>query len=472
MDEGNPRADLAALARARGCELVALRFTDLLGRWLAISAWTRGLAPGAATLSCASSNVAGWGGLQGSDLAVRADPATALVDPFAARPTLLVLGEALDASGLRASPMDPRATLARAMERLRASGVADELRVGVELEFYLFDDVRFRVAADECSFRVEERDSLENAARARPGGNRGHRVGYASQHLAGAPLDVDAGWRAELLAMADRLGLEPLGHQHEAGPGQHEIALGHAPALRAADRIQLGKWMVLNAAAAAGRSATFMPKPLPYKPGSGMHLNVSLWRGGAPLFAAPGGGEALMRGFVGGVFAHMRALGAIANPGTNSFRRLAQLQAPGTPLAWGEANRAAAIRVPRAGAPEALRLELRFPDAAANPYLAIAAIAMAGLDGILRGLDPGPRRDDDPRRAAGAAWDVRRRAPDGPAFDLAEAILALDADRGFLEEGGVFDGALVEALVLELNRQLRVCRALPHPNEYYMYFSA
>jgi len=471
MDDRLPRADLAALARARGCELVALRFTDMLGRWLGVTSWVRGLAPGTDTLSCASSNVAGWGSLADSDLALRADPSTALRDPFAARPTLLVFGEAQDPGGRGASPMDPRATLARALARLSASGVADELRVGAELEFYLFDDVRFRVASDECSFRVEARDSLENAARAMRGGNPGHRVGYASQHLAGAPLDADAGWRADLLALAERLGLDPLGHQHEAGPGQQEISLGYAPALRAADRIQLGKWMVLNAAAAAGRSATFMPKPLPYKPGSGMHLNVSLWRGGTPLFAAPGG-EALMRGFVGGVFAHMRALNAVANPGTNSFRRLSQLHAPGTPLSWGEANRAAAIRVPRARSPGALRLELRFLDAAANPYLAIAAIAMAGLDGVLRGLDPGPSRGDDPRRASGATWDVRRRAAEGFALDLAEAIVALDADRRFLVEGGVFDDALVEALALELNRQLRVNRGLPHPNEYYMYFSA
>lgn len=470
MDDLSPRADLAALARARGCELVALRFTDLLGRWLGVTSWVRGLAPGTDTLSCASSNVAGWGSLAESDLPVTADASTALRDPFAARPTLVVVGEAQEPGGRGASPMDPRATLGRAVGRLRASGVADELRIGTELEFYLFDDVRFRVAPGECFFRVEERDSLENASREMRGGNPGHRVGYPSQHLVGAPLDADSGWRAELLALAERLGLDPLGHQHEAGPGQHEISLGHAPALRAADRIQLGKFLVLNAAAAGGRSATFMPKPLPYKPGSGMHLNLSLWRGGAPLFAAPGG-EALMRGFVGGVFAHMRALNAIANPGTNSFRRLSQLHAPGTPLSWGEANRAAAIRVPRVRAPEALRIELRFPDAAANPYLAIAAIAMAGLDGVLRGLDPGPPRGDDPRRAAGAGWDVRRRAANGFAFDLAEAIMALDADRGFLEEGGVFSGALVEALALELNRQLRVNRALPHPNEYYMYFS-
>ena len=212
-----------------------------------------------------------------------------------------------------------------------------------------------------------------------------------------------------------------------------------------------------------------MPKPLAYQPGSGLHLNLSLQRSGLPVFAGDDGAR-LARHFIAGIFAHAPALNAITNPGTNSFKRLASLFSPNVALAYGAANRAAAIRVPSALGADALRLELRFPDAAANPYLAIAAVLMAGLDGMARRLDPGPPVETDPRQAV-ESWDLRRRAAPGFAFDLGEAVIALDRDRNFLTESGVFADALVETLILELTRQIRINRALPHPNEYYLYFS-
>lgn len=461
--------DLAALAAGEGCVLLDLRFTDLLGRWLGTTLSAARLAPAARGAFVASSSVPGWMGLADSDLLLCADPATRLRDPFAVPSTLIAIASACDAATLAPSPLDARATLARAEARLRDSGIADELRVGSELEFHLFDDVRFRMSPTECFFRVDERDALDNTGRARAEGNPGHRVAFASQHLAGAPIDDAVAWRGQLLLLAERCGLEPLKHLHEAGPSQHELVLRHAPALAAADRIQVAKFLVLNAAARAGRSATFMPKPLAYAPGSGLHLNLSLWRGGKPVFAGAEG-EVLARRFVAGIFAHARALNAIANPGTNSFKRLAALYHPNVPLAWGVANRAAAIRVPRALDGTSLRLEMRFPDAASNPYLALAALLLAGLDGIARGLDPGPAAESDPRRGV-EGWDVRQRPQPGFALDLAEAIVALDADRGFLRAGGVFSDGLLDALLAELNRQLRVNRALPHPNEYYLYYS-
>jgi len=465
-----PPLDLAGRAAAAGCDLVDLRFTDMLGRFLGVTAWARGLDAGALALPAASSSVAGWSSLENSDFLLRADPAIGFRDPFAQRPTLLMLGEALDAGSGAVSAMDARATLRRALAALVARGIADELRVGAELEFYLFDDVRFRMAPTECFFRVDEGDALDNAGRARRGGNPGHRIGYPSQHMAGPPLDSAADWRGGLLALAETIGLEPLRHQHEAGPSQQEIVLRHAPALVAADRIQIGKYLTLNAAAAVGKTATFMPKPLPYQPGSGLHLNLSFWRDGAPLLAGPDG-LALARHVVGGLFAHARALNAFTNPGTNGYKRLAQLYHPNLDLVWGPGNRAAAIRVPIAERQEAARLELRFPDAAANPYLALAAIVMAAIDGVRRRLDPGPPSPRDPRRAAEAAWDIRRRATTGFAGDLGEAAAALAADDAFLREDDVFAPALLAAFGQELNRQVRVNRALPHPNEYYMYFS-
>jgi glutamine synthetase len=209
-----------------------------------------------------------------------------------------------------------------------------------------------------------------------------------------------------------------------------------------------------------------MPLPLGQGPGSGLHLNLSFWRDGVPLLAALGG-ESLARGFVGGIFAHARALNALANPATNSFKRLARLYAPSARLVWGIANRGAAVRLPHAETPGAIRLELRFPDAAANPYLALAAVVMAGLDGIARGLDPGPLVAEDPRRRT--PWDMRRRATPGFSLTLAEAVAALDADRGFLMAEGVFDPALCDALASELADSVRRDYATPSPQDYLAY---
>ncbi|MBL8699024.1 MAG: glutamine synthetase beta-grasp domain-containing protein [Alphaproteobacteria bacterium] len=463
-------ADLAALAAAKGCEVVDLRFTDLLGRWLHVALWAKGLRGGGDAIYVAASSIAGWGRLEASDLLVRPDLATAFRDPFASRATLVVIGELCEPTNGLPWRLDSRSTARRAFAALRESGVADDVRLGVELEFYLFDDVRFHMSPTQCFFAVRERDSLENTRRRQRRGNPGHRVAYPALHLCGAPLDQDEAWRTELVAMAETIGLAPTRHQHEAGPGQQELGLHHDTLLRAMDKVQIAKWLVHGAARAAGRTATFMPKPLPYQPGSGLHLNLSLWRDGRPLFAGPDA-DRLRRRVLGGVFAHARALNALTNPSTNGYRRLAALYGGTAALAYGPGNRAVPVRLPSSAMPSAQRLELRFPDATANPYLAAAAILMAGLDGIRRDFDAGPPATGNPRGAEGGD-ELRRGASSGFALDLREAVAALDADRAFLCADGVVDPLLIDTLLAELDRQHRVNRSLPHPNEYYLYFSA
>lgn len=462
MTETVATAELAALAAAQGCEALDLRFTDVLGRWLGVSLRAAQLRAEDGPVRVSASTIAGWRRAGIADLALVPVPGTAFRAARSPVPTLAAIAQVHEPGAPAGSPsrLDPRATLARALDLLAARGVADELRVGVELEFHLFEKVRYQIAATVCGFSVSAWDA------GRGGAHVGHGVVDAGRHLALPPADVAASWRAELAASAERLGLEPLKHQHEAGAGQHELVLRHAPALLAADRIQIAKALVLAAAARDGRTATFMPLPLVQGPGSGLHLNLSFWRAGAPLLAAPGG-EDLARGFVAGVFAHARALNALTNPATNSFKRLARLYAPSVPLAWGIAGRGAAVRLPRAALPAAARLEFRFPDAAANPYLALAGLTMAGLDGIARGLDPGPMASQT--RTAPAGWDMRRRATPGFALNLAEAVAALDADRDFLLAGAVFDAALCDALAAELAEGVRRDCALPHPHEYQAY---
>jgi glutamine synthetase len=358
MTEACATADLAALAAAQGCEALDLRFTDVLGRWLGVSLRAAQLRAEDGPVRVSAATIAGWRRAGIADLALVPVPGTAFRAAPAPVPTLAAIAQVHEPGAAEGAPsrLDPRATLARALVRLAARGVADELRVGVELEFHLFESVRYQISATACGFSVLAWDA------GRDGTHAGHGVDDAGRHLALPPADVAASWRAELAAAAERIGLEPLKHQHEAGAGQHELVLRHAPALRAADRIQIAKALVLAAAARDGRTATFMPLPLVQGPGSGLHLNLSFWRGGSPVLAGPDG-ERLARGFVGGVFAHARALNALTNPATNSFKRLARLYAPSAKLTWGIAGRGAAIRLPRAALPGAARLEFRFPDA-------------------------------------------------------------------------------------------------------------
>ena len=453
-------AELAALAQAQGCGALDLRFTDVAGRWLGVSLRAGQLRAADGPVRVAAGTLPGWRRAGMGDLALVPVAGSAFLDPLAPVPTLAAIAEIHVPGEASVSGLDPRATLARALGALARRGVADEMRVGAELEFHLFEQVSYRLAATECGFSVTAWDA------GTAGVHAGHAVLDPARHLALSPIDAAASWRAALAAAAEDAGLEPLRHQHEAGHAQHELVLRHVPALVAADRIQRAKSLVLAMAARAGKTATFMPLPLAAGPGSGLHLNISFWRDGAPLLAAAAG-EDLARGFVGGVFAHAKALNALVNPSTNGFRRLARLYPPDARLVWGIANRGAAVRLPSAAAPGSARLELRFPDAAANPYLALAGLAMAGLDGIDRGLDPGPLAGQDPRRGAG--WDMRRRASPGFALNLAEAVAALDADRGFLLAEGVFDPALCEALAAELGDSVRREAMLPHPYEYQAY---
>jgi len=466
----NTAARPQALASG-GAEIVDLRFTDMLGRWLHVAHWAVGRdAVSVEGVAVAAGNLAGWGRMEDSELRLLPDPASAFVDPFAARPTAAIVCEAVDPLRLTPSPRDSRATLRRALDALVRAGIADALDVGPELEFHLLDDARFLVSPTESFVRLAESDGLHNSSAAMEGGNPGHRVAYPAWHLALPPADGASDMRADLLAWAAASGLEPLHHVHEAGPSQHEIGMRHRPALAAADAVQRLKWLIHVAARRWGKTATFMPKPMPWQPGSGLHLNLSLRREQRNLFAgdAPGALSPLAQRFLGGLVAHARALNAVLNPSTNSYKRLATLYPGAAAPSWGVANRSAPFRVPRTSAAES-RIELRFADAAANPYLAVAAVLCAGLDGVERGLDPGPPATDNLRRAGEGG--VRARRPESLARDLGEAVLALDADRAFLERDGVFAPELIDALLAELERQLHVNRGLPHPNEFYMYFS-
>ncbi len=456
-------------------KIVDFRFTDLPGRWGHVCHWIDGIAD-IASLSpvmLSSASIMGWNDAAQSEIALRPIEGTQFLDPFAEERTVVVNCHLVDPGTGRVSDKDSRATLERACLYLAGSGVADAFVVGAELEFYLFDDIRFRHSANETFVSITESDGLEAAETRSRRGGVGHRISYPAHHFATGPADWANAFRSSLLKRLADIGVPPLHHQHEDGPGQQEICLRHADAVTAADRVQATKYVVLNGADAVGQTATFMPKPMAYRPGSGMHMNVSLWKAGDPVLAGDeiAGFSSLGLSFLAGILAHSRALTAILNPSINSFKRLDAIVNPMARASYGIGNRTVPRRIPSVFGAHEKRIEVRFGDATANPYLAFAAILLAGLDGIERGMKPPAPHEGDLLRE-NAPYDPRRCTPDGLCRSLDEAIVALDADSNFLLKGGSFTSALLAAHIGELCRQVRVCRALPHPNEFLMSYGA
>jgi glutamine synthetase len=464
---------LGQLDRERPITLVDFRFTDLPGRWNHVVHWAEALRPRneLPLVSIAASNLMGWGAAHKSELALRPLPETAFADPFSTDNSVIVTCGIVDPRTGQADAKDPRETMVRAVQYLRATGLADAFLAGVELEFHVFDSIRFGHSATESFVAIDDDDRLDSLHAQPEAAMRGHRIAYAQHHYAISPADRASSLRSNLLKTLRLAGITPLHHQHEAGPSQHEISLYRADAVAAADGIQRAKYVVLGSADRLGKTATFMPKPMAYKPGSGLHINVSLWRDGAPMFAGEetAGLSQLGASFLAGVLAHTRALNGLLNPSINSYRRLDGLYNPMVGAFYGTANRTAPVRVPHAGSPSEKRLEIRYADATANPYLALAAILMAGVDGIERKLSPGPPNEADALRTMGS-FDPRKRSSESLCRSVEEAVVALDGDRNFLTKGDVFSAELVDAQLAELCRQARVGRGLPHPNEFAMVY--
>lgn len=465
---------LSELVSAHQAELIEFRFTDLLGRWSHVSYWAdtvirSGIGRG---IPVASSNVPGWRVMNDSELLLQPDLSSAFLDPFADRKTLILICDLIDPTTNLQSPVDPRGTLQRAVAWLSSTGVADEVQVGPEFEFYLFDDVRFHVSTNESFFCIREPDGIHNSRAEIDSGNSGHRISFPIFHLASPPSDLYAAIRTEILSTLEKVGLTPLHHQHEAGPSQQEIAVHHMPLSRAADATQVVKYVVQNVARKAGKTATFMPKPLNYVSGSAFHLNLSLSLAGSPIFGGDkhGGLSDTCLYFIGGIIKHAQALNAILNTSINSYRRLNMIYNHAVPLSYSARNRTAPIRIPSFVGADTARIEIRFPDPSCNPYLGMSAILMAGMDGVFQRIDPGPPATGN-LLIGDEAFDVRRRDVTTFARDLTEAIISLDRDREFLKFGNVFNDPQIEQLISMLNRQIQIDRGLPHPNDYYIGFS-
>ncbi|HEY7537944.1 MAG TPA: type I glutamate--ammonia ligase [Gaiellaceae bacterium] len=462
-------AEAIEWSRGTQAKMVDLKFTDLLGTWqhmtLPLSAFDESAFDEG--LGFDGSSIRGWQGISESDMLLMPQAETALVDPFTATPTISIVCEILDPVTREPYAKDPRRLARRAEEYLRQTGIADTAYFGPESEFFVFDSVAYDLAVNGAHYEVDSCEGHWNSAT--PG--LGYTVREKEGYFPPPPHDTLNDLRSEMVLTLERLGIPCEFHHHEvATAGQCEIDMRFATLTRMADQVMTYKYVVKNIAWRAGKTATFMPKPLFGDNGSGMHTHQSLWQDGSTLMADEGGYAGLSelaRCYVGGLLAHAPALLAFCAPTTNSYRRLVPGYEAPVNLVYSQRNRSACIRIPMySTSPKAKRIEFRCPDPTANPYLAFSAMLMAGLDGIERGLDPGAPADYD------LFEETDHEIPQVPG-SLTESLDALEADHEFLLAGDVFSQELIETWIgWKRENEVDVVRLRPHPAEFSLYFDA
>ena len=467
--------DVLRQIKDEGIELIDLKFTDLHGKWQHLTVCTDLLEEEsfAEGLAFDGSSIRGWKGIQASDMAMVPDASTAWVDPFYRHKTLSMICSIQEPRTGLPYERCPRALAQRALDYLSSTGLADMAFFGPEPEFFLFDDVRYNSSAGGSFYSVDTIEAGWNTGRLEEGGNLAYKIQEKEGYFPVAPNDTAQDIRSEMLLLMGQLGIPIEKHHHEvAGAGQHELGMKFAELIQAADNVMTYKYVVRNVAKKYGKTATFMPKPVFNDNGSGMHVHQSLWKGGQPLFYGEGTYANLSqtaRWYIGGILKHAPAFLAFTNPTTNSYKRLVPgFEAP-VNLVYSEGNRSAAVRIPLTGpSPKAKRLEFRSGDALANPYLAFSAMMMAGIDGIKNQIEPGDGFDKDLFELPAEELASIATVPSS----LNGALEALDADRGFLTEGGVFSDDFIQNWIDIKYEEVQQLRQRPHPHEFAMYYDA
>ncbi|MEB2317636.1 MAG: type I glutamate--ammonia ligase [Pseudomonadota bacterium] len=416
------------------------------------------------------SSIAGWKGIEASDMLLIPDPASAVMDPFREESTLLLTCDVVEPSDGKGYERDPRSLARRAEAYLKSSGIGDTAYFGPEPEFFVFDSVTWGNDMGGAFFRINSEEASWSTGKEFEGGNLAHRPTVKGGYFPVPPVDSLQDMRSEMCLILEQMGVPVEVHHHEvAGAGQCEIGTRFAELVTRADWTQRLKYVIHNVAHSYGKTATFMPKPLVGDNGSGMHCHQSIWKGGENLFAGDkyAGLSDLALYYIGGIIKHARALNAITNPGTNSYKRLVPgFEAP-VMLAYSARNRSASIRIPHVSSPKGRRIEVRFPDPSANPYLAFSAMLMAGLDGIQNKIHPGEAAD---KNLYDLPPEEGKKIPT-VASSLDMALEALDSDRDFLTRGGVFSDSLIDAYIELKMGEVTRFRMATHPCEFDMYYS-
>ncbi|HEU4792074.1 MAG TPA: type I glutamate--ammonia ligase [Nitrolancea sp.] len=473
------QADISAMsvltfAREQGVKIVDFRFVDLPGVWQHFSIPVSQLNEGVFEegIGFDGSSIRGFQRIQESDMLLRPDPASAVIDPILEVRTLVLTCDVIDPTTGEPYPRDPRYVAKKAEDYLVGTGIATTSFWGPEAEFYIFNDIRFGQESHYGFYAIDSEEGIWNSGRNGGTPNLGHRPRFKEGYFPVPPVDSLQDLRSKMMLRMIEAGIEVEAHHHEVGTaGQAEIDMHFTTLRRMGDQMMLYKYLVKNTAREHGYTATFMPKPLFGDNGSGMHVHQSLWRGDTNLFYDPDGYALLSdtaRWYIGGILKHSAAILAFAAPTTNSYRRLVPgFEAP-VCLVYSQRNRSAAVRIPAYSAnPNARRVEVRFPDPSSNPYLAFSAMLMAGLDGIQNRIEPPSPIDDDLYDVVASGREQITSTPGS----LAEALDALEADHAFLLKGNVFTADLVETwLEYKRSREVDPLALRPHPYEFHLYY--
>ena len=459
------------LIKQREVKYVDFRFTDPRGKWqhTAQPVHTIDESTFVDGVMFDGSSIAGWKDISASDMCLMPDPDTITIDPFASQTQAIIFCDTLEPTTGEPYERDPRSTAKRAEAYLKESGIGDTAVFGPELEFFVFDDVRYGVSMNHTFYQLDEQEGPYNSGRAFEGGNTGHRPPIKGGYFPVPPVDSMQDLRAEMLTVMKDMGVETEKHHHEVASSQQELGIKFGTLTRMADVVQIYKYVVHNVAHSYGKTATFMPKPIFGDNGSGMHVHQSVWKANKPLFA--GSNYADLSEFalyyIGGIIKHARAINAFTNPTTNSYKRLIPgFEAP-VLLAYSARNRSASCRIPFVSSPKGKRVEVRFPDPAANPYLCFTAMLMAGIDGVINKINPGDPMDKNLYELP----PEELKAVPTVCHSLREAVGALEADRAFLKRGDVFTDDQIDAYIALKWEEIYKFEHTPHPIEFAMYYS-
>ncbi len=452
-------------------QFVDFRFTDPRGKWHHTAQTVRTIDDAIFSdgIMFDGSSIAGWKEIHESDMILMPDAHSATMDPFSAQPTLIVTCDVIEPSTGQPYGRCPRGVAERAEAYLSYSEIGDTAYFGPEAEFFVFDDVRYDCSMHQMYYLLDQEEGPYNSGREYEGGNIGHRPGPKGGYFPVPPVDSMADMRAEMLTHMSSMGIKVEKHHHEVAPSQNELGFEFDTMLKTADDMQVYKYVVHQTAHTYGKTATFMPKPVVDDNGSGMHVHQSIWKDGKPLFAGTGYADLSESAlyYIGGIIKHARALNAFTNASTNSYKRLVPGYEAPVLLAYSSRNRSASCRIPYAASPNGKRVEVRFPDPTANPYLAFAAMLMAGIDGIENKIHPGDAMDKNlydlpPEELKDVATVCR---------SLHQALEALDDDRSFLKKGEVFSDDLIDGYIELKSEEVQAFEMTPHPIEYQMYYS-
>ncbi len=471
MHKKRTPADITALIKEQGIKLIDFKFCDILGTWqhftTTLTEYNEELFHEG--LGFDGSSIRGWKAINNSDMLVVPDASTAWVDVFNAEPTLSFICDIVDPITKEPYDRDPRGIAGKAESYLKSTGIADTAFFGPEAEFFIFDDVKYHYTGNSSGHSVDSIEAHWNSGR-EEAPNLGYKIRPKEGYFPVAPADTQQDIRNEMCLEMEKCGI-PIERQHHevATAGQAEIDIRFAPLKQMGDWIMYYKYIVRNVAARHGKSVTFMPKPLFGDNGSGMHVHMSLWKDGKPLFFGDKYAQLseMALFYIGGVLKHARALCALCNPTTNSYKRLVPGYEAPVNMAYSARNRSASVRIPTYSAnPKAKRIEFRTPDPAANIYLASAALLMAGLDGVLNRIDPGDPLD---KNLYDLPPEELAKVPSAP-DSLLGALEALEKDHDFLLKGDVFQKDFIENFVEMKKKEYDALRLRPHPYEFSMYY--